>query len=241
MVSEILAEERRLMEQIKPDILSKLAVTIMKGEIKEAWEMSRAALDAHLPIMDVLTKGCYEGLKAAGKLFLRPLRLYKPQDAVMVVESFLTAVEVLRPALRAERLNAGVVVIGVMIGDFHHLGNKYFVAPTLKAVRYEVYDLGVEVPAKKFVEKAQAVNADAIMVSSTINNSKVGYYLKEIDEGLKRVGIRNKAVCLAGGENAYLTEKVVLESGFDAYAQSCLEAVGLIEEIMRAKRSRSQS
>ena len=48
----------------------------------------------------------------------------------------------------------GTVVIGTVEGDIHEIG-KSLVATMLSASGFQVYDLGVDVPASEFVKRVQ--------------------------------------------------------------------------------------
>jgi methanogenic corrinoid protein MtbC1 len=235
-MSDVAAEEKELMKRVGNPKLSDLAVSIMKQDLEGSEKAARAALESHLPAKEILMKGCCEGLRSAGSLFLRQsntcmaTRKVSVSDVVMILEAFLAAVEVLKPSLKADKsLKLGTVVIGVMKDDFHDYGNK-FVIPSLEAVGYRVCDLGVEVPAAKFVQMALTNKASAVIVSST-RNKPIESYLRQINDGLKAAGIRDKLVCMAGGENVLLTEKVTSEAGFDAQVLSCFWAVGRLLEL----------
>jgi methanogenic corrinoid protein MtbC1 len=236
-MSEVMDEEKDLVKRVGDPRLSELAVSIMREDLEGSERAARAALESHLSPKEILMKGCCEGLRSAGNLFLRKsntcmaIRTLSVGDVVMILEAFLAAVEVLKPSLRAEKsLKLGTVVIGVMKDDFHDYGNKYFVTPSLEAVGYQICDLGVEVPADKFVQMALSNKAIAVIVAST-RNKPIESYLRQINGGLKAAGIRNQLVCMVGGENVLLTEKVTSEAGFDAYVPSCFWAVGRLLEL----------
>jgi 5-methyltetrahydrofolate--homocysteine methyltransferase len=61
--------------------------------------------------------------------------------------------ELVKPRLaRAEVKRLGKVVIGTVSGDIHNIG-KDIVTFMLNSNGFEVYDLGVDVPAERFVQK----------------------------------------------------------------------------------------
>lgn len=67
----------------------------------------------------------------------------------------------------------GRVVIGTAHGDLHSLG-KRIVMGCLKARMIECTDLGVNVPAERFVDEAVALNADVIAISSMMVHTARG-------------------------------------------------------------------
>lgn len=74
------------------------------------------------------------------------------------------------------------VVIGAVRGDLHGIGYA-LVAKQLELAGFEVRELGVNIPAMSFIDKAQEVNADimglsAFLVTTIPSCSKVIDYLR---------------------------------------------------------------
>jgi dimethylamine corrinoid protein len=64
----------------------------------------------------------------------------------------------------------GVAILGTIQGDVHDLG-KNIVRAVFTGAGYQVVDLGVGVPPRRFVEAATESQADFIMVSSLLTTS----------------------------------------------------------------------
>ena len=64
----------------------------------------------------------------------------------------------------------GVAILGTIQGDVHDLG-KNIVRAVFTGAGYQVVDLGVGVPPRRFVEAAVESQADFIMVSSLLTTS----------------------------------------------------------------------
>lgn len=83
------------------------------------------------------------------------------------------AVAVLQPYIEADKTegsSAGKVVMATVKGDVHDIG-KNIVDVVLSCNNYEVYDLGVMVPADQIVKKAIDVKADIVGLSGLITPS----------------------------------------------------------------------
>jgi len=138
--------------------------------------------------------------------------------------------DVLDPAIRksgATKESAGKIVIGTVEGDVHSIG-KDLVGSFLFSSGYEVFNLGEEVPAHKFVEKAEEVKADVIGLSSLLTMSMD--FQKQVIEELNKRGIRGKYKVLVGG--APTSEEWADQIGADGWADDAIEAVALIKKLL---------
>lgn len=85
-------------------------------------------------------------------------------------------VEVLKPHLVSEGVESkGTAVIGTVKGDLHDIG-KNLVKMMMEGQGLEVFDLGVDVPAEKFVEAVKEHNAKIVccsaLLTTTMNEMK---------------------------------------------------------------------
>ena len=84
-------------------------------------------------------------------------------ELIMGGEIMKNIAEELKPHLKAGSDDAkrGVVVIGTAQGDIHDIG-KDIVVMMLDINGYEVHDLGVDVPADKFIAEIRASDARVV-------------------------------------------------------------------------------
>ncbi|MFX0077075.1 MAG: B12-binding domain-containing protein [Candidatus Hermodarchaeota archaeon] len=136
--------------------------------------------------------------------------------------------EVLDPAIKESgqtKETAGKVVIGTVEGDVHSIG-KDLVGSFLFSNGFEVFNLGEEVPASKFVDKAEEVNAQVIGLSSLLTMSMD--FQRQVIEELEKRGLREKYKVIVGG--APTSEEWADQIGADGWADDAIEAVNLIQE-----------
>lgn len=141
--------------------------------------------------------------------------------------------EVLDPAIRAKggvKNTSGRVVIGTVESDVHSIG-KDLVASFLFSNGFEVYNLGVEVTAEEFINKAEEVDADIIGMSSLVTMSMD--FQRQVIEELNKRGLREKYKVIVGG--APTSEEWAQKIGADAWADDAIEAVSMIKRIMEIK------
>ena len=79
--------------------------------------------------------------------------------------------DILRPYVKDHSTgNPRRVVIGVVQGDTHDIG-KNLVRIMLEVSGFEVFDLGRDVPARRFVDRAVEVKADIIALSTLMTTT----------------------------------------------------------------------
>ena len=138
--------------------------------------------------------------------------------------------EILDPAIKASgesKETLGKVVIGTVEGDVHSIG-KDLVGSFLFSNGFEVFNLGEEVPASKFVDKAEGVGAQIIGLSSLLTMS-MGFQREVIDE-LRNRGLRDKYKVILGGSPT--SKEWADEIGADGWADDAIEAVFLVKKLL---------
>lgn len=107
--------------------------------------------------------------RLVGERFER-LEAFLP-ELIASADAMKAATDVLVSAIKTGKpIKIGRVVMATVEGDIHDIG-KNIVCALLSANGFEVYDLGVNVPAYKIIEKAVEVNADIIGLSSLLTMS----------------------------------------------------------------------
>ncbi len=130
----------------------------------------------------------------------------------------------------------GRVVIGTAAGDLHSLG-KRIVMGCLKALMVEVDDLGVNVPAEKFVDAAVAGNAQVIAVSAMMVHTATGENgARKVRELLKEQGLEGKIKIVVGGAPYRFDNELYKTVGADGWAADGIAAGKMIVDLIRAQR-----
>jgi dimethylamine corrinoid protein len=151
-------------------------------------------------------------------------------ELVMAGEIFQQSVKILEPLLKSKEQtkSSGTVVIGTVKGDVHDIGKNIFVT-LLKAAGYEVYDLGVDIPPEKFLEKVREKNANVVAYSGLLTVALES--MKETTELLKSHGLRDKVKIIIGG--LPVDEMWMKEAGADAYTDNAFEGVKIVNEWLK--------
>jgi len=88
---------------------------------------------------------------------------------------------------------------------------------------FEVYNLGVDVPAQKLVEKIKESGAPIVGLSGFLTLAFDS--MKKTVEAIKAAGLRDKVKIMIGG--GQIDEEIRKYTGADAYGQDAMAAVTL--------------
>lgn len=223
-----MATEQEYLEDVKE--------TIVEGEDKEAAEVTREALEAGVDPLVILNDGLMAGADIVGQRFERGI-FFLPQ-LMLTGRALKAAMAVIEPELQARyaqdasaRSDTGVVIMATVKTDIHDIG-KNIVASMLTASGFQVHDLGVDVPIKSIIAKAQAVNANIIGCSALLTTSMP--FMRDLVELLKAMGERDRFKVMVGG--ASVTPEFADKIGADGTAQNAVKAVQLAQRLIREQR-----
>ena len=200
-----------------------LQVAIVDLRYDEIGKIVRTTLDSGIEPLEVLGE-LRAGLTLvgdryqSGEFFLSHLFL--------AAETMRSALEVLKPFLSGseEQASGGRVVIGSIEGDIHDFG-KVIVSSLLIATGLDVVDLGVDVPAKRFVDEAVKVGADVIGISALLSTTQPS--CQKVVEELERRGIRDMYKVIVGGTGV-VPDDAISKYGADAGVNDGVEGVKII-------------
>lgn len=118
----------------------------------------------------------------------------------------------------------GAVVIGNIEDDFHSLGRRT-VGLFLRAAGWDVYDLGNDVPAEQFLEKALEVDACVIGASAMMQTTALN--IRKLRELIDARGFSDRIMLAVGGAVFNGRPELVTEVGGNGTARNAVEADGL--------------
>jgi len=160
---------------------------------------------------------------SAGKIFI--------PEMLMSAKAMQEGLEIINPILAgsADVQSSGVFAIGTVKGDLHDIG-KNIVITMMQGAGFDVIDLGVDVPAEKFIEAvengAQIIGMSAILTTTL---KEMGAVIRLLEEK----GLRDKVKVLVGG--ASVTEQFASDIGADAYCDDAGEGVFQSKGFMEQK------
>jgi len=206
--------------------LKALADAVIKGDQNTAVEITKAALEDGTGAESILNEGLIAGMEVIGVRF-KNNEVYIP-EVLIAARAMKTAMEILEPELiKAGVEPVGKFVIGTVQGDLHDIG-KNLVAMMLKGAGFEVLDLGVDVPAEKFIEHARSSGSKLIGMSALLTTTMPG--MEKTIKALKGAGISAKV--MIGG--APVTQNYADKIGADGYAADAASAVDVAKMLIAA-------
>lgn len=190
---------------------------------EEALTFVEKSLEQGTKASDLLEQA-KEGMNVVGQRFAD--QVYFIPDLIYSGEILKQVVQRLEPHLKdevsEEKEVQGRIVIGTVAGDIHDIG-KDLVSFMLDVNGFEVTDLGIDVPVKKFVDAIQETGCQVVALSGFLTLAFDS--MKETVEAIKAAGLRDQVKIMIGG--GQMDEQVCQYTGADAYGLDAVAAVQL--------------
>ena len=211
----------------------KLREAIIRGDEETAKDIAKDLVKTELDPLKIIRDYLSPAMRVVGEKFEKGeyflMHLMMAGEAMEAVTEILTSAmeQESKEKLRQEREKAKKIVIGTVLGDIHDIG-KNIVSSLLRANGYTVFDVGKDVAPKKFVEKAEEVNADMIALSALLTVTLP--YQGDVINLLKEKGLREKYKVIVGGGPT--TQEWADEIGADGWAPDAIEAMESVKKLI---------
>ena len=173
-----------------------------------------------------LFEAAREGMKIIGDRFSQGE--YFIPELMYSGEIFKGVVKLLEPHLKSNEASGksmGKVVFGTVQGDIHDIG-KDLVVFMLEISGFEVTDLGVDVPAQKFVESVKETGATIVGLSGFLTLAFDA--MKDTIEAIKAANLGNQTQVMIGG--GQIDKQVQKYTGADAYGATAMDAISIAKK-----------
>jgi len=213
---------------MEKELFQKMAQSVLDGDSDTASALAKEAVDAGIDPLEAITKGFVTGVNQVGESFACG-QAFLP-ELVMAGEAMKAAVATLEPEMQKrgiQRTMLGKVVLATVEGDIHEIG-KSLVGTMLSASGFQVYDLGVDVPAARIIAKVKEVDADIVGLSALLTTTMTKQ--KEVIDELDKLGLRKKVKVMVGG--APVTRDWVQKIEADGYSEDAIGAVTVAKQIL---------
>ena len=202
---------------------------IVAGNADDAAAATRRALDAGMAPQDIINESMIAAMVEVGQRF-QDGKAFVPQ-LLMAGRAMKAALELLKPLMAGvASTSKGKVVIGTVKGDLHDIG-KNLVASMLEGCGFEVINIGIDVPADKFVEEVRNSHPDILCMSALLTTTMT--YMKDVIQALEEAGLRDKVKIMVGG--APVSQRFADEIGADAYSDNANTAVAVATSLMQGQ------
>ncbi len=214
------------------DLYGKIQAAVVDGRRDDAVDLARQAVARKLDLNEVIEKGYTPGLQKVGELWEKG-DFFLP-ELVASAECMKAAMTVLQPEFERSRLRVrsqGRVVIGTIEGDIHDIG-KNLVSAMLSASGFQVFDLGADVKLERFLEAAEAENADLVCLSALLTTTMLGQ--KRFVELVRERGLAGRFKIMVGG--APVTREWAADIGADGFGENAVAAVQVAKNLTAAPK-----
>jgi methanogenic corrinoid protein MtbC1 len=148
-------------------------------------------------------------------------------EMLIAAKAMAKGVDVLRPLLAGDTsASLGTCIIGTVAGDLHDIG-KNLVSMMIESAGFTMVDLGVDVPADRFVEAIKE-NENVTLVACSGLLTTTMPALKEAVQTIKASGLDVKVI--VGG--APVTPEYAAEIGADGFAPDAGSAAVKAKEMV---------
>ena len=209
-------------------ILKKLEKAFATANLKTI-SLVKTALTQNIDVKNI-TKAILEGVEKAERSSLGNIVFQGSHKAwgnsfLLIVYSLIKeARDILKPYLNSWL--GKKIVIGMAQNEVHNIG-KNTVSNLAELAGFEVFDLGIDVPPERFIEKVKEVNADVLGISSLYSNGFNN--VKRTINLLTNEGLKDKVKIIVGGS---MIKEMAKEWGADAYGQCASLSINVIKKII---------
>ena len=208
--------------------VQEIATAVENGKVKIVAGLVQEALDEGTPAAEILNVGMIGAMAVVGEKF-KNNEIFVP-EMLIAARAMKKGIEVLTPALKAaDTESVGKLILGTVAGDLHDIG-KNLVGMMIEGAGFDVIDLGVDVPADKFVQTAIDEGCQVICCSALLTTT-MGV-MADVVRAAENAGIRDKVKIMVGG--APVNEAFCREIGADCYTVDAASAADAAVKFCKA-------
>ena len=154
-------------------------------------------------------------------------------EVLLSANAMKAGMAVLRPLLAETGAESiGKVVIGTVKGDIHDIG-KNLVAMMLEGAGFEVFDIGINCDADKYIAALEEHRPNILGMSALLTTTMP--YMKTVIDTLDQKSMRSDYIILVGG--APLNDEFGAAIGADGYCRDAAVAVEMAKQLVAEQRA----
>ena len=206
--------------------LNQLYEAIVGGKLESAVEITKSALADSVEPKAIINDYMIPAMGEVGQRF-QDGKAFVPQ-LLMAARAMKGALELIKPLLAGDASSSvGKVVIGTVKGDLHDIG-KNLVASMLEGSGFEVVNIGIDIPAEKFIAAVNEHHPDILCMSALLTTTMP--YMKTVIDAVEEAGLRGRVKIMVGG--APINQSYAEQIGADGYSDNANSAVLKAKELM---------
>jgi len=202
---------------------------VIEGDGEKVERFVAEALKQGEAAATILSEGLTPGILEVGELF-HAGEIFLP-EMLLSARAMSAGLSLLKPILSATEVEPiGKVVLGTVKGDLHDIG-KNIVGMLMRGAGFEVFDLGVDVSADRFIESVSRQKADIVAISALLSTTMPA--MKDTVKVIKNSDVGDRVKILVGG--APISQEFAAKIGANSYGEDAPEAVKKAMALMANK------
>lgn len=211
----------------RPAIYGNLSRSVAQLEEEATLALVQECLSNKVPPLTIIDL-CHEGMIEVGKLYDQGI--YYVSALIMAGEIMCRVGELVLPFVegKSESTHAGTVLLGTVEGDIHFIGKDIF-KTLMQGYGFNVRDLGVDVPAGRFLAAIHELRPDVVGLSCLITAAldSMGSTIRLLKDSVPP-SISPRAYVIGG----HVNEAICRQVGADYWVVDAMAGVHLCQQIM---------
>lgn len=192
---------------------------VVEGDGEKVQRFVEEALKQGEAAATILSKGLTPGILEVGELF-HAGEIFLP-EMLRSAKAMSAGLSLLKPILSSTEVEPiGRVVLGTVKGDLHDIG-KNIVGMLMRGAGFEVFDLGVDISADRFIESISAQKAEIVAISALLSTTMPA--MEDTVKVIKDSDVGDRVKILVGG--APVNQEFAAKIGAHSYGEDAPEAV----------------
>lgn len=209
--------------------LEQLRQAIIAGDVVKTREETEKALAGGMDPLSIIINGGSRATEILGQRFQDGIAFLP--ELILTAKAMQASIDILLPHLQSDEsagFQQGKVIMGTIVGDMHNIG-KNIVQAMLSVSGFEIIDLGVDVPVKRFIEEAKKHDAKIIGSSSLLTTTMP--YQRQLIQYAVETGVRDQFYFVVGGGS--VTSKWAEQIGADGWSRTAAGASELCKLLVK--------
>jgi 5-methyltetrahydrofolate--homocysteine methyltransferase len=208
------------------ELLEKLKEAIINGDEKKTRILTKDLINKGIDVQEIIDKGLKHALDTVGNKFANGE--YFLTDLMLSASAASSCFNLLKPLFKKVKTEfLGRIVIGTVEGDIHDIGKNIVIA-MLRAIGFDVIDLGVDVSPKKFLDAIVKYSPQILGMSALLSTTMPA--MERTINLIKDNKLRDKIKIMVGG--GPITEDYARKIGADGYGKDASDAQVLAKKFI---------
>jgi 5-methyltetrahydrofolate--homocysteine methyltransferase len=206
-----------------------IAAALIDGDNETVDRLTQEALESGTDALEVMDDGLIAGMGIVGIKF-RQNFIFVP-EVLACARAMKAGMAHIEPILSAAGIEPiGKVVMGTVKGDLHDIGKNLCIM-MLRGSGFEVFDLGVDTSAARFIEAVEEHEVPLLGMSALLTTTMPN--MGKTIEAFIDAELRDKVKIMVGG--APVTQEFADDMGADGYGKDAMACVALAKELIGVK------